>query len=770
MAKISQVSRLWAYVAECVRLLYLTYFKPYTFARWLRDIHPELRPTDNPFAKRAEFLTNPRLLRYAEQVLWLTTVVPLMVVLLVGLYTVVSGKPFNWFRSCLFLLGWLIGILLAREGNELKILMALVLVLITLSFQWDVALGVPWGVALGVSRGVALGVVSGAVLGVASGAVLGVVLGAVFVLGILRFYLLWLLEVLWIPILLWLSRRGDPERWLLYLPPCFDELIYLPLPFPFMGQIIVEAYRENPFAVRQTIDYLITSTNQQGIAAEAIFDIAVDTLKRCHSLTDIAYISDDLTWIASSLISVSQQIKLIKSKSIVQQPELTADGALMLGLLDISQEVKVSQEATLPAHQSKLLNHPIYALYVLQNLLAFGKKAKLIATFGSIIQRWLTILETAQRTLEEQAHYSKEIRQVYIAGNALDPQTAKHRFKGRIDIFQEIERLALEDPPPVLLLCGGRRTGKTSTLKYLPHRVGANLVPLLVDVQGAASATTLSGLAENLATQMIEAARQLPQHLCLDLPYPNKDRLDQDPFPALQDWLGEIEGIVSSKRFLLCLDEFERLSELVEATSSRAPLNFLRNILQHRTAWTLLFSGSHEPKELPGYWSDYLISTRTLRVSYLDEDSARELIMQPVQDFPNIYDRTAVDTIIHLTRCQPYLVQLTCYEVVELLNRNIRENRRDASTPKATAQDVQTVIPTVLERGGEYFRELWKSLSDRDRNLLRRLVQQETPTPQDKAVLRKLERKEILEKLESDYTFQVPLVQKYVEQVLEEEE
>jgi AAA+ ATPase superfamily predicted ATPase len=77
--------------------------------------------------------------------------------------------------------------------------------------------------------------------------------------------------------------------------------------------------------------------------------------------------------------------------------------------------------------------------------------------------------------------------------------------------------------------------------------------PLLVDVQGAASATTLSGLAENLATQIIEAARRLPRRL--DLPYPNKNKLAQDP--------------------------------------------------------------------------------------------------------------TAVNTIIHLTRCQPYLVQLTCYEIVE---------------------------------------------------------------------------------------------------------
>ena len=57
----------------------------------------------------------------------------------------------------------------------------------------------------------------------------------------------------------------------------------------------------------------------------------------------------------------------------------------------------------------------------------------------------------------------------------------------------------------------------------------------------------------------------------------------------------------------------------------------------------------------------------------------------------------------------------------------------------------------------------------RDRNLVLRLVEAETPAPQDKAVLRKLERKEILEKTESGYSFQVPLVQNYVEQEVEEE-
>jgi hypothetical protein len=580
--------------------------------------------------------------------------------------------------------------------------------------------------------------------GVAEGEVFSMMLNLALILGVL-YVSPWLLELLWMLILFLLSRRGDAAHWLCYLPPRFDERIMLPL--LCMGQMIVEAYQENPSAARETIDYLITSTNQQIVAVEAIVEIAVDSLSRCQSLRDIADITDELAWIPS--------------------PPPKELGSVLPQLLDISQDVRRADEATSPYRKYELLQFPITALRELPKTLAFSKNAQLATTFGSIAQDWLTILETAQRTLQEQAQYSQEIRQVYIASNGLDPQTAKNRFKGRIDLFREIERLALEDQPPVLLLYGRRKTGKTSTLKYLPHRVGANLVPLLVDLQGTASAITLSGLAEELAKQVIEAARRLPRHL--DLPYPDKNKLTQDPFPALQDWLRDIERTFPSKRFLLCLDEFERLSEVVKETRSRAPLNFLRHVLQHRASWTLLFSGSHEPKELPDYWSDYLINTRTLRVSYLDEESARELIVQPVEDFTNIYEPTAVDAIIHLTRCQPYLVQLTCYEVVELLNRDIRENRRDATTAKATAQDVETVIPTVLERGGEYFRELWKSLTESDRTLLRRLVQGETPTTQDKAVLRKLERKEILEKTESGYSFQMPLVQNYIEQVVEEE-
>lgn len=108
MSNRSLTSGFWNYVAECTRLLYWAYFKPFTFERWLRDIHPELKPTNNPFDEQAEFRTNFRLRHYGGQVWWLTALVPMFAVLLVAqVYTLVSGESFNWLLSCIF---WLAGL------------------------------------------------------------------------------------------------------------------------------------------------------------------------------------------------------------------------------------------------------------------------------------------------------------------------------------------------------------------------------------------------------------------------------------------------------------------------------------------------------------------------------------------------------------------------------------------------------------------------------------------------------------------------------------
>ncbi|MGD1912985.1 MAG: ATP-binding protein [Rivularia sp. (in: cyanobacteria)] len=834
---LADLNQFWVYLIECFNILYWAYLKPYTFANWLRDIHPQLKPTDNPFKMRSEFINNPRLHRYAQQVLWITAIVPLLAIIPVGLIgqLLIASKGFSWWFVSIFFIGWWIGLWLARNDEQklekwftrcsfLFVPLLLIVHLYVETFLsdqktllkflldsiqasgWGIALGIAWGVSWGATGivifGIALGIFSGLVLKFllrignwrsawrigwfvvssnASGIALGVTVGILFGIGFgiesdaglvnglgFVFFIIpgifYFIEMLWMFLLFLLSYHVNVVSLLRWIPPRFDERIFSRIPFlsdisqlPFLAEMIKRAYLQNPAAARETIDYLNNFTNQQKVAADAIAKIALDSLDVCQTVTDIAEVSYQLDWITSPL-----------SKE---------NGWIVPLLLDVSQNVNAAVEASSDYRTYQSLQDCIGDLRELIDRLAKGRSSRLATIYGRIAERWLSILKTAQRNLKQKALESEEIRQVYLPGSALDPEKAKERFKGRNKIFREIETLALSEQPPVLLLYGGRRSGKTSALKYLPRRVKANLVPLLVDLQGGASVTTLPGLAQYLADTIIEAARRLPRRL--ELPKPHKKKLQIEPFLALQDWLLEIEYAFPNKQFLLCLDEYERLGEVVEVTNSYAPLNFFRHIQQHRSSWNLLFSGAHQLSELPAYWSDYLINTRALKMSYLSETEARELIVEPIDDFAkNIYEESAVEAIIYLTRCQPYLVQLMCYELIELLNDKISKEKRKRGTTKAYLQDVETVIPIVLERGDQYFREVWRNLTQPEQNFLLRLVEGEIPNSSDKGIIRNLVRKEILQQQsitgkfsepEKRIDFQVPLVQKYIEQVIQEE-
>lgn len=659
---------------------------------------------------------------------------------------------------------------------------------------WGTALGVAWGVAWGVGWKIILGIGSTLILGIvlvillglqwrlawragwivasgaASGVALGVVMGVLFgigwavsnndhlveYLGILFLLvpaIVWVVELVWMSVLFLISLRGDAASLLLYLPARFDQRIILPL--PFMSGMIATAYLQNQAIARETIHYLIYSTNQQKIATEAIAKIALGNLKECQTLDDIAEVAHRLDWIPSP---ISKEMNWVVPK-----------------FLDISQNISSAINASSIYRGYQTLQDSIHDLWEIINSLSASRKnshSSLAVIYGGIAESWLKLLEMKKSEWRKEAIDTEEIRQVYITGSALDPDKAQERFKGRHKIFREIDTLALSEPPPALLLYGGRRTGKTSALKYLPRRIGANLVPLLVDIQGAAAATTLTGLAQQISKQIIDSARKLPRRL--ELPRPNEKKLEKDPFIALQDWLEQIERIAPpGKRFLLCLDEYERLSEVIDATGSKAPLNFFRYILQHMPSWTILFSGSHELSDLPTYWSDYLINTRALRMTYLQESEARELILQPVKDFATtIYEDDAVDEIIQITHCQPYLVQLVCFEIIELLNEKIRIEKRTRGTTKASVGDVQAAISTVLVSGDQYFRELWDRLQDEEQKFLYRLLDGEKPTTEDKLIVRSLLRKEVLKQegvgekgsdIFGQLSFQVPLFGRYVQ-------
>jgi hypothetical protein len=739
------MSGLKTYLLECLRLLYWAFFKPFTLRSYLRDIHPDLKPDSDPFRLLRQNPDNARLRRYADQAWWFALAAPWVVAVIAGVLLplllpqalpVQGGIPqFDWQDSLLLLGGWTLGLLIARATSRLGLWAISFLLLcfvagllfaglsrlapgLTLSIlqliheqAFDVIVGL-WPLAGGVALGVAVG------------------------LGALRAYF-WLPELAWMLALATaLSQGKNAARMLPLLPPRFDQLIILPL--PFMDKIIVQAHRENPAAAQQFIRYLTSETNQQAVAARAMRGIAEDVLARCQAVQDIVHAADQLAWLPTPL------------------PK--GFSPFFAELLDVSKGVRTAMQATSPYRQSQELARQIGLLEGIQNRLAAAGHMSDATTFGGVAKRWLGLLQALRQSLEARAKATEEIPQVYLPASALEPDLAGGLFRGREDIFRQIEDVVLAKQPQTLLLYGGRRAGKTSTLNYLPRRITPDVVPLKVDLQGVVTAQTLAGLAVQLATHAARAGQQLGVMLNM----PNPADFQTDPFPALERWMDSVERTVGQKRILLCLDEYERLGEFVEAFNNRAPLNFLRYVIQNRRRWIILLSGSHLLDELPGYWSDYLINTRPIRVSYLEREAARSLIVSPVDGFPDIYTPETVDAILEMTRCQPYLVQLACYEIVERLNHARRK--------RASPDDLQAVVPVMFERGSEYFRELWESLADEERSILRRLARNdpslrlETSLVEDGmgTYLRRLVRREIIEQHDGIYRFQVPLIQQYV--------
>jgi uncharacterized protein len=363
----------------------------------------------------------------------------------------------------------------------------------------------------------------------------------------------------------------------------------------------------------------------------------------------------------------------------------------------------------------------------------------------------------------------------FVAGARLQDL---QKFVGREEELRAIASLMSGDQPTSVNIVGERRIGKSSLLYYFfltwqqrvlnPNRY----VVIYLSLQGATCQREehfyQAAAEELLDSNAVEKKPALTRALS-KIPF---DRL------AFSEAVKEFkkQGLLP----VLCLDDFESLFKHPHEfnngfyDSLRSMMD--DNAIKHRQQWILLFSGSHLRDELPDYWSDYLINSISIQLDYLLESEARELIQRPVEDFPlSIYEPAAVDAIIELTRCQPYLVQLMCYQLVELLNHYIRTEKRLAKTTTATVEDVEKSIPKVLERGDQYFRELWNSLEDKERKLLLRLVQNQALTPQDNKLVRRLIKKEILQCFENSgnnmcykyASFQVPLVQKYIEQEID---
>lgn len=625
-----------------------------------------------------------------------------------------------------------------------------------------VTLGSPLGLALGVGLGVALGRVKGALWGVPLGLVfaLGTAPGGrvfslpavvpflvPFLFGYFRleWYALDVEVTLW---QLWRARARPQYARLLFrrCPIYWREPIWLPLLGlrSFLRLIGESDYRAG---VEECLFVISERPTQARLGRAALLELGATHLAQLGTVQEVA--------------SAVTELEAASGAGVIM-PGPLAEALPSLEVLSRYAEQHLS--ATLPHNRRRALERLREGADELSRKLALAQGG-LARILVAAARRWREVAEARLAEMDRVEAEAGFVHNPFVFGQPIE-ETETNLFVGRRDVVRQIEVSLLGGTAkPALVLWGPRRMGKTSVLLQLPRLLGSEFVPAFIDMQAMQVRESLPAFFRALT----EASSAALRRRGLEVPPLQLSELADSPFTTFADWITRLEQKLGGRRYLLlCLDEFERLETSIrEDKLPRELMDQIRHLIQHHPRVVVLVSGSHRPDEMELNWSDTLISTKLIEVSYLGEEEARQLITQPVPRFEVQYRPESVDDIVSLTRCQPYLVQALCFELVNLLNV--------AGRREALREDVEQALQQGLDSTRLYFAEMWRQLGEGQQRLLRLIASQPLTAPElveasgregaeVEADLRLLETRSIIEKqAETDrWRFQVPMVGMWV--------
>lgn len=750
------------YLKESLHLLHLLLFKPTT-------LKAEVHGLTKRQAERTTLRTLPVQLALI-----------LMVVCCSGLIFQATGFPFNWsvalVRSVVF--GLVGGVILASVGawfiararasggraGEIWLVSWLVGMLM---------LGVVGGLVTGrvggnVGDGLGIGLVLGIVTGVLGGwdeGIIGRLVGGLSVglAGCVVFQLLIVLiegptEALSFGIgysigfifgylrpfhlvayafQLFRSRMAtDPFQFLRNSPVYWDEAMAMPLPF-LRDWLVRLAVCDRRRGMRE-IANVARLPFQRRAAQRALVGILVSDLQKARSFEDLA--------------SAPGALIILPSDSNALPPGLDDAGRHLRRVAELAGDYLTRVTPVGQMHMLEELSNAVESFRDAMVLI----KPPVGPAFQYAASRWLEIVKAEEAECRKRVAF-EPIPNPFVVGNPLMVRD-KNLFKGRRDIIVAIEENIINPAQrPALILYGRRRIGKTSTLLNLPRLLSSQFVPVFIDCQDAKWREGDEAFCYHLAASIHDALNQ--RSLVETKGRPQLERFERYAFTRLGEYLDRIEESSRSthKQILLTFDEYEKLEEGISASKvTTEVLNQLRTIVQHRERIVVLFSGGHRFEEMRTInWSDYLINVKTLELSFLASEDARELITEPVPLLQ--YESGVIEQIIEMTHCQPYLLQAVASDLVNYLNSERRM--------LATAADLEVAVEKVLVTAQAYFFYTWTTdCSEAEREVLRMIAIGDTnrTLAERQPSLQSLCHKEILERKGSGHRFSIELFRRWV--------
>jgi GAF domain-containing protein len=299
----------------------------------------------------------------------------------------------------------------------------------------------------------------------------------------------------------------------------------------------------------------------------------------------------------------------------------------------------------------------------------------------------------------------KFIPNPYVIGTPL--QTGSPLFIGREDVVGFIQENLAATHRNNLVLIGQRRTGKTSLLKQLPARLGADYLPVYLDGQSLSLDPGMANFFLNLATEITFAMEDYGL-----IPPEMPDFTDSPAATFERGFLLPARKIIGERHLLLLFDEFEELETAVRRGNLEPSVfGFLRHMIQHGERISVIFCGTHRMEELASdYWNVLFNISLYRHVGFLEKEEAQRLIQEPVAELGMRYDDLALDKIWRITAGHPYFLQLLCHSLVNRHNKTKRSYM--------TIADVNAALDDIIASGEAHFIYLWTQATPEERLVL----------------------------------------------------
>ena len=287
----------------------------------------------------------------------------------------------------------------------------------------------------------------------------------------------------------------------------------------------------------------------------------------------------------------------------------------------------------------------------------------------------------------------------YIVGNPIED---RKMFFGREDDFAYIkQKVTGGDKGGMIVLCGTRRSGKTSILFQLKGgRLGEGFVPVLVDMQAMTvhdDKEFLGKLAQAIITALDDPGLSYERDF--------QAKVDGNPYSVFQNLITRINTSLQGKKLLLMFDEYEIFeSHIGSERLSKDILHLLANWMESREGVFIVFTGSDKLElRSADCWEAFLGKALHRRISFLSRNDTLRLVREPLAGVVT-YEEGVPEEIYQLTAGQPFYSQVLCQSIVDHLN--------EARKYEVTAEDAQQAVGEIIENPLPHMVFTWSSLTD----------------------------------------------------------